>query len=158
LLKDQQVRAIYEQWRHGPSKKSGNEVVQFAHWLEHDHYLTSYQVKQLLVGHTDHFFLSNYRVLDLVGKGRMAGIFKAAHPSGHIVAIKMMPFAKGKDPMALARFQREARMALRLKHPHIVRTYHVGHCGERQFIVMEYLEGETLEDVLKRRGKLPVAE
>ena len=49
-------------------------------------------------------------------------------------------------------------MAVRLKHPQIVRTFHLGNAAGRHYLVMEYLEGETLEDVLHRRKKLPVAE
>jgi serine/threonine protein kinase len=58
----------------------------------------------------------------------------------------------------LGRFHREARLALRLKHPNIVRTFQTGTVEDLHYIVMEYLEGETLEDVLARRGKLPPGE
>src|SRR5262249_15583071 len=119
---------------------------------------TAYQAQQVVLGHTDHFVLHHYKLLDLIGKGRMAGIFKAAHVSGHIVAIKIMPHAKSKDSKVLARFRREAKMAVRLKHQNIVRTHHLGVGGTRHYIVMEHLEGETLEEVLKRRKKLPFPE
>ena len=56
------------------------------------------------------------------------------------------------------RFQREARLALKLKHPNVVRTYHTDETDGLHYLVMEYLEGETLEEVLQRRGKLPPPE
>lgn len=158
LLKTGQVRAAYGEWRRLVPTRHTGEVKRFAKWLVNAHYLTAYQAQQVVLGHTDHFILHHYKLLDLIGKGRMAGIFKAAHVSGHIVAIKIMPHAKSKDPNILARFRREARMAVRLKHDHIVRTFHLGVFGTRHFIVMEYLEGETLEEVLKRRKKLPFPE
>lgn len=159
LLKPPQVRKVYGEWRKLQAPGIAGEVDRFVRWLVTNHHVTAYQGKQLSLGHTDHFFLTNqYKLLDLVGKGRMAGIFKAVHILGHIVAIKVMPPAKSQDAKILARFKREARMAVRLQHPNIVRTYHMGLAGNRYFIVMEYLEGETLEEVLKRRKKLPYGE
>jgi serine/threonine protein kinase len=158
LLKASQVRAAYGQWRKLQPARQTGEVDRFARWLVSGHFLTAYQAQQLVLGHADHFFLNHYQLLDLIGKGRMAGIFKAAHVSGHLVAVKIMPVSKSKDPQLMARFRREAKMAVRLKHDSIVRTYHLGVSGTRHYIVMEYLEGETLEEVLKRRQKLPFPE
>jgi serine/threonine protein kinase len=75
-----------------------------------------------------------------------------------VVAIKVLPPSKTKDPNLLARFQREARLSLRLKHPNIVRTFQVGVADNLHYMVMEHLEGETLEDVMARRGKMLPAE
>src|SRR5262249_23807814 len=58
----------------------------------------------------------------------------------------------------LARFQREARMALRLKHSNVVRSFQIGQAGNLHYLIMEFLEGETLDDVLARRRRLPPAE
>jgi hypothetical protein len=74
------------------------------------------------------------------------------------VAIKVLPPSKAKVPELLARFQREARLAMKLRHPNVVRTFQAGDNDGLHYIVMEYLDGETLEDVLRRRGKLPPAE
>jgi serine/threonine protein kinase len=75
-----------------------------------------------------------------------------------VVAIKVLPPSKAKDPASLARFQREARLAMRLNHPNVVHTFQTGQSDGLHFLVMEYLEGETLDDVLKRRGPLPPVE
>jgi serine/threonine protein kinase len=88
----------------------------------------------------------------------MAGVYKAQHQLGQVVAIKVLPPSKAREPNLLGRFQREARLAQKLKHPNIVRTFQLGKAGELYYLVMEYLEGETLEDVLVRRGKLAPAE
>jgi serine/threonine protein kinase len=116
-------------------------------------YLTEYQAGLLARGHAEGFFLGDYKVLDRLGKGRMAGVYKAQHRLGQVVAIKVLPPSKAKDPTLLGRFQREARLALKLKHPNIVRAFQVGVSEGLYYLVMEYLEGETLEDVLTRRGK-----
>src|SRR5207253_9275578 len=80
------------------------------------------------------------------------------HRTGQTVAIKILPPSKAKDPLILGRFQRESRLALRLKHPNIVRTFQAGEHNGLHYIVMEYLEGEPVDEVLARRGKLPAAE
>jgi serine/threonine protein kinase len=158
LLKAQHIRSIYQQWRRLVPRGSAGDVERFVKWLVSSHWLTAYQTQQLILGQSDHFFLNHYRLLDLIGKGRMAGIFKAAHVSGHIVAIKIMPHAKARDTTLMARFRREAKMAVRLKNENIVRSFHLGVSGTRHYLVMEYLEGETLEDILKRRKKMPYTE
>jgi serine/threonine protein kinase len=88
----------------------------------------------------------------------MAGIFKAVHNLGQLVAIKVLPPSKAKDAQQFARFMREGRLATRLGHPNVVRTFQVGECEGLYYLVMEYLEGETLAEVLKRRKRLPPVE
>lgn len=158
LLKAAEVQTAYRQWRKVESRSSPGELARFRQWLIANRYLTSYQTGQLAVGHTEQLFLNHYKLLDLIGTGRMAGVFKGVHQLGHIVAVKLLPASKSHDPQVLKRFKREAKMAVRLKHPRIVRTFHLGIAGESHYLVMEHLEGETLEDVLHRRKKLPFAE
>jgi serine/threonine protein kinase len=157
LLPLDEVRALYERWQKEAGANAGN-LVQFTRWMVANRYVTEYQAGLLSRGHADGFFLNQYKVLDRLGKGRMAGVYEAAHACGQRVAIKVLPPSKSKDAQLLARFQREARLALKLKHPNVVRSFQVGQAGELQFLIMEYLEGETLEEVLQRRGRLPPAE
>jgi serine/threonine protein kinase len=72
-----------------------------------------------------------------------------------VVAIKVLPPSKSKDPHLLARFQRESALAVRLKHPNVVRAFQTGVANGLHYLVMEYLEGETLEEIIQRRGQLP---
>jgi serine/threonine protein kinase len=88
----------------------------------------------------------------------MAGVYRAVHRLGQTVAVKVLPPSKVKDATAFGRFQREARLAVKLKHPNVVRTFQVGEDSGLHYLVMEYLDGETLEEVLQRRGKLPPGE
>jgi serine/threonine protein kinase len=118
-------------------------------------YLTEYQSTLLARGHADSFFLNEYKILDRLGKGRMAGVYKAQHRLGQVVAIKVLPPSKAKEPTLLGRFQREAKLALLLRHPNIVRTFQTGLAGNLHYLVMEYIEGETLEDVMTRRKQMP---
>ncbi len=124
----------------------------FGKWLVANRHLTDYQAAVLLRRRDDPLTLGVYQVRDRVGRGRMAGVYKAVHPQGQVVAIKVLPPAKAADPHTLARFQREGRLTLRLRHPNIIRTFEAAEEKGTHYLVMEYLEGETLKDALLRRG------
>ena len=121
-------------------------------------HLTEYQAALLSRGHSEGFFLGPYRILELIAKGRMAGVYKAAHSSGQVVAIKVLPASKARGPEVLARFRREARLLTRLDHPNVVRAFHLGEADGKHYLVLEYLDGDTLEDVLAKWKQLPPAE
>jgi eukaryotic-like serine/threonine-protein kinase len=152
LLSLEEAKAMFARWEREAGGGSSN-LARFASWMVANKYLTEYQAGLLARGHADGFFLNDYKVLERLGKGRMAGVYKAQHRLGQVVAIKVLPPSKAKDPVLLGRFQREARLALKLKHPNIVRAFQVGVADGLHYLVMEYLEGETLEEVLGRRGK-----
>src|SRR5262249_49068698 len=135
-----------------------DDPAKFCKWLVAMRYLTEYQAALLARGHVERFFLNDYKLLDRIGAGGMAGVYKAVHRLGQTVAIKVLPPSKAKDARKCARFQREGRLALRFKHPNIVRTFQLAEDDGVHYLVMEYLEGETLEEVIKRRGPLPPAE
>src|SRR4029077_3156402 len=115
-------------------------------WMIASGYVTDFQFGMLTRGFADLLLVGEYKLLDRLGQGRMAGVYKALHSKlGQIVAVKILPPSKAQHPPLLARFQREARLALRLKHPNVVRTFEVGNTkGAINYLVMEFLHGETL--------------
>jgi serine/threonine protein kinase len=153
LVTVEEAKGLYRRWR-GEAKDRSDDGGRFTQWLVACRALTAYQATLLGRGHTEGYFLSEYKILERLGRGRMAGVYKAVHRLGQVVAIKVLPPSRAKDPQLLARFQREARLATRLDHPNVVRAFQVGVEGELHYLVMEYLEGEVLEEVLKRRGQL----
>jgi serine/threonine protein kinase len=157
LLAPAEVRSLFHRWR---AQESGaDDAEPFCRWLVVNEYLTAFQADRLMRGQGDNFFLNQYKILDRIGRGPMAGVYKAVHRLGQVVAIKVLPPSRAKNPQIFARFQREARLAKRLDHPNLVRTYQTAVAGDDLFyLVMEYLEGETLKEVLERRGRLPPAE
>ncbi len=157
LMSPDEARAMFQRWQ-AEAGETSTSLPHFLRWLTVRNYLTEYQATLLGRGHADGFFLNQYRVLERLGKGRMAGVYKAQHELGQVVAIKVLPPSKARDPQFLGRFRREARLASRLNHPNIVRVFQVGVAGELNYFVMEYIEGETLDEVLRRRGKLPPTE
>src|SRR5262249_53868129 len=102
--------------------------------------------------------LGGYRVLKVLGSGGMGVVLEAEDPTlERLVAIKVMRRRAG-DTLATPRFLREAKSAAQLKHDNIVTVHHVGEEGGVPFLVMELLEGESLERRLRREGRLPVLE
>lgn len=156
LMTAEEMLAMKQRWQ-GEAKDAG-QAAAFVKWLIAKNYTTEYQASLLARGHVDDFFLGEYKILERIGRGRMAGVYKAAHPSGQVVAIKVLPPSRAKNPQMLARFEREARLAVKLKNPHVVRSFQVGETKSVHYLVMEYLEGDTLEEVLQRRKRLPPAE
>ena len=152
LLSLEEAKALFARWERESGGHAAN-LARFASWMVANKYLTEYQAGLLARGHADGFFLDDYKVLDRLGKGRMAGVYRAQHRLGQVVAIKVLPPSKAREANLLGRFQREARLAMKLKHPNIVRAFQVGIADGLNYLVMEYLEGETLEEVLARRGK-----
>jgi serine/threonine protein kinase len=157
LLAPDAVRTIHKRWL-GEAPGVTDDVGRFSKWLVTNGFLTDFQFGVLQRGFVDLLFLDDYKLLERIGQGRMAGVYKAVHKFGQVVAIKVLPPSRARHPPTLARFQREARMSLRLKHANVVRTFQVGKKGDLHYLVMEYLDGETLEDILQRRGKLPIPE
>src|SRR5262245_60539745 len=125
LLAAEEAKAVYLRWR-AETKHTARNAKRFTKWLVANGYLTAYQATLLARGHTEGFFLGEYKILERLGRGRMAGVYQAVHRSGQVVAIKVLPPSKAKDPALLARFQREARLAMQLQHPNVVRALEVG--------------------------------
>lgn len=102
---------------------------------------------------------NRYEILSLIGQGGMADVYKAKDTIlNRIVAIKVLRDKLSQDAMAIVRFQREASAASRLSHPNVVDIYDVGEYEGMHYIVMEFIRGRTLKELIAQRGALDVDE
>jgi serine/threonine protein kinase len=97
--------------------------------------------------------LGAYTLIDRIGAGGMGEVWKAEDPRlGRTVAIKILPPAVAQDAEAMLRLQREARTAAQLYHPNIATIHSIEEHDGRLFIVMEYVQGEPLTNLIRRRA------
>jgi serine/threonine protein kinase len=103
--------------------------------------------------------IGNYALLEKIAEGGMGAIYKGRHrDGGPIVAIKVMPSHMASNPILLKRFEQEFRAASRLNHPNIVRALDYGDAGDMPYLVMEFVDGESLGQKIERDGRMPEAE
>ena len=99
--------------------------------------------------------LNRYELLEKIGEGGMGTVYKAkCHLLNRFVAIKILKTELGNDEDFVARFKREATSIAKLLHPNIVNVHDVGTEENINFIVMEYIDGKTLKQIIKETGRI----
>ncbi|MEW6355649.1 MAG: protein kinase [Planctomycetota bacterium] len=102
--------------------------------------------------------LGDYEIVETLGEGGMGVVYKAKHLGlDRIIALKILP-TRFSGSQHLERFLREARAAAQLEHPNVVGIHAVGEAEGRHFIEMQYVEGQTLAQIIARRGPVPLDE
>src|SRR3989475_9719478 len=123
--------------------------------LVRDGILTHFQAEQFLLGKWRRFTIGKYKVLERLGSGGMGSVYLCEHKfMRRRVAVKVLPAAKAEDPSSLERFYREARAVAALDHPNIVRAYDIDQDDNLHFLVMEYVDGSSLQEIVQRVGPL----
>jgi serine/threonine protein kinase len=103
--------------------------------------------------------VGNYELIEKIAEGGMGAIYRGRQrDTGMIVAVKIMPTHMAQNPILLKRFEQEFRAASRLDHPNIVRAIDYGDTGEQPYLVMEFVEGESLGQKIEREGRMSEAE
>src|ERR1700722_7233958 len=118
--------------------------------------LTPFQSQMVLRGRARRLRLGQYVLLERLGTGGMGCVYKAEHRlMKRVVALKLMSRRREVGPTGAA-FRREVEAAARLRHPHIVLAHDAAEARGRRFLVMEYVEGMNLEQLVRQAGPLPV--
>ena len=132
-----------------PGKLAGRMVV--------DGILTQFQAEHLMKGKWRRFTIGKYKILEQLGSGGMGTVYLCEHKLMRCMrAIKILPAAKAQDEAALGRFYREARAVAAIDHPNIVHAYDIDQDDALHFLVMEYVDGASLQEIVKKSGPLDV--
>lgn len=138
----------------------GDDEERLAYYLVEEGLLTPYQLRQIRNGATK-FHVDKYVIVDYVGRGGNAIVFKARHtllPQRHVALKTFDARDLHRDKESLARFRREIDIVTRMDHPNVVRAYDVLRTRRQIFLVLEYIEGRDLGSLIRQRGPLPVGE
>jgi serine/threonine protein kinase len=153
LLEEKQFSSFAEKLRADPNAPS--ETAKLVAMLIKEGLITKFQGEHLLNGRWKGFFLGKYKILNKLGTGGMGLVYLAEHK--HLrrrVALKVLPRSRINDSSSLERFYREGKAVAALDHPNIVRAYDIDQEGDLHFLVMEYVEGINLQDLIRDRGPL----
>ncbi|MFO0876658.1 MAG: serine/threonine-protein kinase [Gemmataceae bacterium] len=151
LVGDDQLAAIQETY---PDIQRGRSL---ARALVRAGYITRFQAERVLVGQTSGFLLGQYRILEQIGKGGMGRIYKAEHRTmRRTVALKVLSNRLLSTERAVQLFLHEVRAAAALQHPNIVIAYDASVHQDRHFLVLEYVDGPNLDQLVRQQGRLSV--
>jgi serine/threonine-protein kinase len=131
------------------------QLRQLARHLIEEEWLTPYQINQLLLGRGQNLVLGSYVVLDRLGTGSVAQVFKAEHRHmNRLVALKILHENVLVHPRAVHQFYREVEAVGQLSHPNLIHAYDAGPLGESHYLAVEYVNGTDLKRVVKHSGML----
>jgi eukaryotic-like serine/threonine-protein kinase len=117
--------------------------------------LTNFQIERLLKGERTGYFYGPYRVLYMIGTGTFARVYRAVHrEKGRVMAVKVLRRRYREEPPQVEQFLREARMGKSLRHPNIVAIYDVATENRAPYMVMEFVEGQNLREMIRVRKKI----
>ncbi len=134
-----------------------NAPLRLARLLIQSGAITPYQARKLLAGATRGFFLGGYRILRRLGEGGMGKVYLAQpEGGGEPVAVKVLPPSKAAaEAQTLHRFRREMELSQRVLHPNLARTLDVGREGDIYYMVLEYVPGRSLYQMVRDEGGGP---
>ncbi len=154
LSDDASIDAALERIKSKHNGELPTDPVEMTKALEAEKIITRWHSEKLLAGKYRGFFLGKYKLLGHIGSGGMSSVYLAEHTKMHdLRAIKVLPKSKLGKSSYLARFQQEAKAIASLDHPNIVRAYDIDNQDDTHYIVMEYVDGDDLQAIVKKRGR-----
>ncbi|HIK95492.1 MAG TPA: response regulator [Planctomycetes bacterium] len=152
LERDTVIRETLESLRSAGEEPDGNALLE---QLTADSRITPWQSGRILSGNGFELTMGNYILQNLIGEGGMGTVFKALHRRmQRVVAIKTLKLQDKGSDSAIGRFKREVHAAARLNHQNIIAAYDADECELGHFLVMEFVDGSDLGQIVKKQGPL----
>jgi serine/threonine protein kinase len=153
VLEDARLSSYVDKLKNNPTIP--RDIKSIAGLFVQDGLLTFFQAEQFLNGKWKRFTIGKYKVLEKLGSGGMGQVFLCEHKlMRRRVAVKVLPTQKATDPSSLDRFYREARAVAALDHPNIVRAYDIDQDENLHFLVMEYVDGSSFQEMVRKTGPM----
>lgn len=156
LMSSEELTAVRSRWFR-PGRKEVEDATKFCDWLRVNGYMTEFVISVLGRGKADWLILNQYRLTDWLRDGAQAGDFLAADPLGRVVRLQIVSPRVAQGPDWYEKFRLIVQRLMNVQHPGVAHVIDLGQARGVDYLVSEFVEGESLEDVLKKRGKLPWA-
>ncbi len=153
LLSSTDLSRLRARWFR-PGRADVNNVDAFAQWLTVNNYLTPFAVRMLRSGRADLLRLNQYQLTDHLVSGPFAGAYLALDPLQRQVVLEILSAERAADPKAVQAFHVAADKARSVRQANVNLTLDFGEAQGRHYLVREFDEGDTLADLLSRRGRL----
>ena len=151
IWSDRQLAEVREKVLHGDYPTDSTAL---ADRLVRDKLLNDFQARRVLANRPNGLVIGKYIIIDRIGSGAMGRVYKANHPlMGRVVAVKVIAPEIISNERAVARFQREMKLVGRLDHPNVVRAFDADADKGVLYIVMEYVSGQSLGQMLLAQGR-----
>lgn len=154
LLSSREVESAKQRWFQANRVESA-DVKMFLKWLVLNKFLSEFQALVLISGKVSALKIGSYNVIEIIKTGAYAGGVKVQNPLGEQFALQFVKDEVIKDPVMYKKFHGQLQIGMEIKHPHLAGLVDKGESNGHSYIVRELLEGESLEMILARRGKIP---
>jgi twitching motility protein PilT len=137
-----------------PGRQEVRDATRFCDWLRVNDYMTEFVISVLARGKADWLILNQYRLTDLLRTGAQAGDYSATDPLDRVLRVQIVSHGAGQGPAWYEKFRLLVQRLMNVHHPGVARVLDLGQARGVDYVVSEFVDGESLEEVLKKRGKL----
>jgi twitching motility protein PilT len=153
LMSEEECAALRSRWFR-PGRKDQADATRFCEWLRVNDYMTEFAISALARGKADRLILNQYRITDLVRQGAQAGDFLATDPLDREVRLQIVAPQEARGPAWFEKLRDLVQRLMNVHHGGVAHVLDFGQARGVDYVVSEFVPGESLEEVLKKRGKL----
>ena len=153
LISPKDIEAVQSRWFR-PGRKEVQDADRFCDWLRVNGYATDFVLSALRRGRADKLILNQYRLTDVLHTRQRTCDFLATDPLDRSLRLQVVSPAVARDPDRAEKLQQAVQTAMQVQHPAVARVLDIGQADDIGYVVSEHVEGESLEEVLQKRGKL----